>query len=104
MPDLDELLTTLQLRVLTANRAVLPANWGVEPHVLPCNKIYYPYRGVGGYSVDGVKIHFKPQFVYLLPAKHINDALWLEPKNPIDKIWIHFDARVLGLVDIFDVI
>ncbi len=103
MPALEHLLTSLQLRVLVATRAPLPPQWKVDEHVLPCNKIYYVFHGEGGYSIDGARHAMRPGHVALLPARHRNHC-WHDPKQPFDKIWIHFDARVLGLVDLFDVL
>lgn len=103
MPELDHLLTTLQLRVDVASRALLNATWKVDAHILPCNKIYYPFTGCGEYSLDGVTHPLAPGQVCLLPIGHKN-ACHHDPRRPLDKIWIHFEARVMGLVDLFEVI
>ena len=103
MAALDHLLATLQIRVLTANRALLWPAWKVDAHVLPCNKIYFPYRGKGGFAIDDREFEIPLQHAALLPAKHHNRC-WHDPRDPFEKIWIHFDARVLGLVDLFDVL
>ncbi|MBI3827916.1 MAG: helix-turn-helix transcriptional regulator [Planctomycetes bacterium] len=103
MAALDHLLATLQLRVDVAQRASLHAGWTVAEHVLPCNKFYYPFHGAGWYSLDGARYELGPGKVALLPVNHKN-ACGQDPKNPLDKIWIHFEARVMGLVDLFDVI
>ncbi|MCW8133728.1 MAG: helix-turn-helix transcriptional regulator [Planctomycetota bacterium] len=103
MPALDHLLTTLQLRVDVASRAQLHAGWSVGEHELPCNKIYFPYKGAGGYTLDGVRHELAPGQVALLPIHHAN-ACWHDPEQPYEKIWIHFEARVMGLVDLFEVI
>jgi len=103
MPALDELLSTLQLRVLVASRMRLWPDWKVDEHALPCNKIYFPYGGRGAFALDGREHMLRPRHVALLPAKRQNRC-WQDPRDPVEKIWVHFDARVLGLVDLFDVL
>jgi len=103
MSALDHLLDTLQVRVLVAQRAVLLSGWPVAEHVLPCNKIYFAYKGEGWFTLDERTITVRTGEVNILPVKRRNRC-WQNEKNRLEKLWIHFDARVLGLVDLFDVI
>lgn len=102
MAAFDSLFSSVQLRVLTASRAQLWPNWHVDEHSLPCNKIYCIYSGHGGYSLDGHRHELGPDDLCILPTKRRSEA-WHDRKDPFEKIWIHFDARILGLVDLFDV-
>lgn len=103
MAAFDHLLASMQLRVLAASRAQLWPNWHVNEHPLPCNKIYCILRGRGGYSLDTRKFQLREGDLAVLPAKRRSEA-WHDRAHPFEKIWIHFDARVLGLVDLFDVV
>jgi AraC family transcriptional regulator of arabinose operon len=103
MAAIEHLFTSLQVRVLTAHRSVLGPEWRVDEHQLPCNKIYMVYKGNGGYALEGVRHMLRPGDICFQPAKRRCET-WHDPKDCFDKIWIHFDARVLGLVDLFDVI
>ena len=103
MAAIEHLFTSLQVRVLTAHRSALSPQWHVPEHNLPCNKIYCIFKGNGGYILDGVKHALRPGDVCLQPAKR-RCQVWHDPQDCFDKIWIHFDARILGLVDLFDVI
>ncbi|HYF49442.1 MAG TPA: AraC family transcriptional regulator [Planctomycetota bacterium] len=103
LPPLDHLLSSLQLRVYVAARARLAREWIVEEHLLPCNKIYYCFDGRANFTIDGVEFTLEAGDVALLPARHLNSCR-TDPKDPVEKLWIHFDARVLGQVDLFDLI
>lgn len=102
MAAFDHLFASVQLRVLTASRAQLWPNWRVDEHSLPCNKIYCIFSGHGGYSLEGRRHELGPGDVCILPTKRRSEA-WHDREDPFNKIWIHFDARILGLVDLFDV-
>lgn len=99
----EHLLGNMQLRILTASRAQLSSSWRVPEHPLPCNKIYCVLNGEGGYTLDARKYPLKTGDLAILPANRRSEA-WHDKSRPFEKIWIHFDARVLGLVDLFDVI
>lgn len=103
MLPLDHLLTSLQLRLLVADRIEVPPDWNVDELTLPFNKIYYVYKGGASYAIDGKEFKVKAGDVALMPAK-CRHSCWHQPARIFDKIWLHFDARVLGVVDLFDVI
>ena len=54
-------------------------------------------------ALDGVKHKFRPRMVALLPANH-RLSCWNDPKNPMEQLWFHFDARIMGLVDLFQAV
>jgi AraC-like DNA-binding protein len=100
--SLDQLLSSLQLRVLVASRSVIWPTWVVEDHPLPYNKIYYVHQGTVSISIDGAAYELTAGEFAILPAKHRNACS--RKNETLEKTWIHFDARVLGLVDLFDVL
>jgi AraC family transcriptional regulator, arabinose operon regulatory protein len=103
MAALEDLLSNLHLRVLAGGCTRLWPEWGAQDQVLPTNRIYYCRSGSGGFALDGVKHKFRPRMVALLPANH-RLSCWNDPKDPMEQLWFHFDARIMGLVDLFQAV
>ncbi len=110
MASSNELLASLQTRVLCADRTVVwPDHWPDEAHkqaverTLAYNVIYYIVGGIGGCEVDDQAYPLRPGTLVLLPAKHFN-RVWTNVRDPIDHLWITFDARFFGKTELFELL
>ncbi|MCZ7648385.1 MAG: AraC family transcriptional regulator [Planctomycetota bacterium] len=103
MPALDALLGSLQVRVLVAQRVQPGADWHVPELVLPFNKIYFVHAGSGGHLLESGELRFRAGQACLIAARTLQRKVWRD-ETPLDLTYVHFDARVLGLVDLFDVL
>jgi AraC-like DNA-binding protein len=99
---LDDLLATLRLSIIKADRTQCGPWWRFRKHQIPYCRLYLLRAGRGIIRHHGREFRMRPGFLYLIPAH--TSLLETECPQSMDQCWAHLNARVLGALHLFDLV
>jgi len=99
---LEDLLATLRLSIIKADRTLCGPWWRFRKPQIPYCRLYLVREGAGIVRHHGREFRMRPGFLYMIPAH--TSLLETECAQSMDQYWVHLNARVLGALHLFDLV
>jgi AraC-like DNA-binding protein len=95
----DPVLSSLDVEVTTASRAVLDTRWNVSNYSDNNSRLYYIESGEAYVRHHGREYHLRPGYLFVIPAHTI---LSYRCPERFVQLWVHFSATLFGGLPLLD--